>query len=498
MDSLKKMTTELKDVVSYTLNINNKSHIMNDLIDSVININWSGKVICSCGKTMDSFYRSNFCYPCFWNSPLASQSIFKPELCTAHLDIEERDLAWEKDFQIAPHYVYLANSSGIKVGITRGTQGVIRWMDQGASQAIIFAQVPNRRFSGDIEVALKSHVADKTNWRKMLSAAPEKVDLVAMKNQLIYTLLLSINLSLFAQIDPKKIDIVRDAYGVPHIFAKTDAEVAYGLAWAHAEDDFTTIQQSYLAGNNLLSNHLGKKGIPADFLAQFIRSDELVERDYEIKTSPEYKRILEGYAQGINRYAATHPEEVLSQQLFPVTPKRMMRYAQLQLFISSKGDYWVSKILDDDLNYTPSKEDLKGSNTFAFNSSKTTDGETYLAINTHQPLDGPVSWYEAHLCSEEGTNILGALFAGSPNILIGANEHLAWAHTVNQPDKMDVFALEMHPKKKNVYVVDGEEYPLETFKAKLTFKVLGIPSWDYYQNHLIEILLPIRALEGSM
>jgi len=80
-----------------------------------------------------------------------------------------------------------------------------------------------------------------------------------MKNQLIYTLLLSINLSLFAQIDPKKIDIVRDAYGVPHIFAKTDAEVAYGLAWAHAEDDFITIQQSYLAGNNLLSNHLGKK-----------------------------------------------------------------------------------------------------------------------------------------------------------------------------------------------------------------------------------------------
>ena len=206
-----------------------------------------------------------------------------------------------------------------------------------------------------------------------------------MKSHLAFTLLLSLNLSLFAQIDPKGIDIVRDAYGVPHIFAKTDAEVAYGLAWAHAEDDFTTIQQSYLAGNNLLSKHLGKKGIPADFLAQFIGSEELVEQNYAIKTSPEYKKILEGYAQGINRYAATHPEEVLSQELFPVTPKRMMRYAQLQLFISSKGDYWVSKILDDDLDYTPSKEDLKGSNTFAFNSTKTTDGNTYLAINTHQP-----------------------------------------------------------------------------------------------------------------
>ena len=82
------------------------------------------------------------------------------------LDIEERDLEWEKEFQLKPHYVYLANSSGLKVGITRITQGITRWMDQGASQAILFAKVPNRRYSGDIEVALKKHVSDVTNWRK--------------------------------------------------------------------------------------------------------------------------------------------------------------------------------------------------------------------------------------------------------------------------------------------------------------------------------------------
>lgn len=299
-----------------------------------------------------------------------------------------------------------------------------------------------------------------------------------IKNQfssLLLSVLLTICTTVYSQINPKEIDIIRDEYGVPHIFAKTDAEVAYGLAWAHAEDDFKTIQQSYLAGNNMLSAYLGKKGIPADFLAQFIRSEELVERDYETKTSPEYKKILEGYAAGMNQYAATHPEEVLSDELFPVTPKRMMRYAQLQLFISSKGDYWVSKIISNDLKYVPSKEETKGSNTFAFNSSKTTDGNTYLAINTHQPLDGPVSWYEAHLCSEEGTNIIGALFAGSPSVLIGANEYLGWAHTVNQPDKTDVFELEMHPSKKNVYLVDGKEHLLESFKAKLSMKILGIP-----------------------
>mgnify|MGYP001187855328 CR=1 FL=1 len=185
-DTLKKMDTELKDVVNYTLEIHGKIHNMNNYIGKCIRIEWSGAVICICGKEMNSFYRnSGYCYKCYWDSPQASQSIFKPELCTAHLGIEERDLEWEKEFQITPHYVYLANSSGIKVGITRYSEGVVRWMDQGASQAILLAEVPNRRFSGDIEVSLKRFVADITNWRKMLSGTPEPVDLVKMKEELL-------------------------------------------------------------------------------------------------------------------------------------------------------------------------------------------------------------------------------------------------------------------------------------------------------------------------
>jgi len=183
-DTLKKMETQLGEIVHYTLDINGVRHEMNDYIGTQIRIEWSGSVICQCGKKAEKFYRSSYCYKCFWESPLASQSIFKPELCTAHLGIEERDLEWEKEFQIAPHYVYLANSSGIKVGITRGSQGVIRWMDQGASQAILLAEVPNRRFSGDIEVSLKGFVADVTNWRKMLSGVPKSVDLVKLKKEL--------------------------------------------------------------------------------------------------------------------------------------------------------------------------------------------------------------------------------------------------------------------------------------------------------------------------
>ena len=183
-DSLKKMKTELCDEVKYFLEINNEIHNMNEIIDKNITIEWIGKIICNCGKEKKKIFRSVFCYNCYWTLPEASQSIFKPELCTAHLDIEERDLEWEKKFQIAPHYVYLANSSGIKVGITRKSQGITRWIDQGASQAILLAEVPNRRFSGDIEVSLKRFVNDVTNWRKMLSGEPQSIDLIKLKKEL--------------------------------------------------------------------------------------------------------------------------------------------------------------------------------------------------------------------------------------------------------------------------------------------------------------------------
>ena len=296
-----------------------------------------------------------------------------------------------------------------------------------------------------------------------------------MKFNLLIILIFGISFSSISQIDPTDIEIVRDSFGVPHIYAKTDAQVAYGLAWAHAEDDFETIQYAYLAGNGLLGHHLGKDGIGADFLSSFIGSEELYERKFDSDISLEYLEVLKGYSAGLNSYAKHNPDEVLSSKLFPVTPKKMMRYGQLQLFISSRGDYWVSKILNNNLDFDPINQSPIGSNTFAFNSKKTTDGNTYLAINTHQPLDGPVSWYEAHLCSEEGTNILGALFAGSPSILIGVNEDLGWAHTVNLPDKTDVFALEMHPEKKLKYRVDNQYLDLEVHKAKLTVKVLGIP-----------------------
>ena len=276
----------------------------------------------------------------------------------------------------------------------------------------------------------------------------------------------------FSQINPNNIDIVRDKFGIPHIYAKTDAEVAYGLAWVNSEDDFKTIQEAYLAGNAMLSNHIGLKGAPADFISQFIGSSSLIEEKID-EISKDYMKVVEGYAQGLNAYARANPDKVLLRKLFPITPKKMLMYSQLQLFISNEGAYWAGRILNNDTQDDYLDQNLTGSNVIAMNSAKTISGETFLAINTHQPLEGPTSWYEVHLNSEEGTNIIGTMYPGTPNVLIGVNEHLGWSHTVNYPDKTDVFKLKMKNKRK--YIVDGEEYELEKHKAKISIKLLGIP-----------------------
>ena len=289
-------------------------------------------------------------------------------------------------------------------------------------------------------------------------------------NKIIY-LLIATSFA-HSQINPNNIEIVRDQFGVPHIYAQTDAEVAFGLAWANAEDDFITIQEAYLAGNAMLSNYLGLKGAAADFITQFIGSKSLI--DEKIGTiSEDYMEVVEGYSQGLNAYARKNPNKVLYKKLFPITPKKMLMYSQLQLFISNEGAYWAGRILNNDTQDGFLDQNLTGSNVIAMNSSKTVTGETFLAINTHQPLEGPTSWYEVHLNSEEGTNIIGTMYPGTPNILIGVNEHLGWSHTVNYPDKTDVFKLRMKNKRK--YIVDGEEYELEKLKAKISIKVLGIP-----------------------
>jgi acyl-homoserine-lactone acylase len=295
-----------------------------------------------------------------------------------------------------------------------------------------------------------------------------------MRNFLPTLLVLLFTLKSYSQINPDHIEIIRDNYGVPHIYAATDPEVAYGFAWAQAEDHFKLIQEGYLAGNGLLGKLIGLKGAGADFLTQLIQSEETVNKYYNT-LDKKFIALAEAFAAGLNAYAKKYPEQILEKKLFPLTVKKLLRYTQLQLFISNEADKLVSGIVNNSLSW-PYKieEDSKGSNFIAVSRNRTGSDETFLAINTHQPLEGPTSWYEAHLVSEEGTNIIGAAFPGTPCILTGANEYLGWTHTVNYPDKADVYALQMHPKKKDVYLVDGKPYTLEKFKAKLTVKFLGI------------------------
>ncbi len=300
--------------------------------------------------------------------------------------------------------------------------------------------------------------------------------LVVMKSIVVSVLLLLVFVGASAQaINPTKIDIVRDKWGVPHIFANTDGEVAYGLAYAHAEDDFNTIQTSFMGGKAMLGRYKGKDGASVDYVVHLLRIRELVESHYEKDISAQYKKVLEGYSAGINAYAKAHKEEVLLKQLFPITPKDMLCYSVLQLCVLSGADAALKSIFGNTVP-TIELEKMKpvGSNAYAFNSNKTADGQTYLNINAHQPLEGPVSWYEAHLSSNEGWNIIGALFPGAPSILLGCNQNLAWAHTVNYPDKIDVYQLQVNPANKLQYNFENKWETLEEGKAKLKVKVSGI------------------------
>jgi acyl-homoserine-lactone acylase len=292
-----------------------------------------------------------------------------------------------------------------------------------------------------------------------------------IQSALLLLLLLTTAPTLSAQFDPTRIDIVRDAYGVPHIFAKTDAEVAYGLAWAHCEDDFHTLQTCFLISKGLMGRTAGKEGAAVDFVIQFIRAREFAEKHYT-DISADYQRVLEGYCAGFNRYAAMHPKELRHRAVAPITPLDMATYAMLQMFVFTGGTHAVEAIVQ---NKTPeSLPTAHGSNAYAFNANKTADGQTYLAINSHQPWEGIVAWYEAHLCSEEGWNILGGLFPGAPNILIGCNEHLGWTHTVNNPDKLDVYQLEMNPANPDQYKLDNQWLTLESRRIPLRVKMGGI------------------------
>lgn len=187
--NIRKMRAELPSEagapVQYRLPIGDDELPINDYLGKPLQLEYTGKIHCThCGRKTNKSFSQGFCFPCMKSLAQCDMCIMKPEQC--HYEQGTcREPLWGEQHCLTPHYVYLANSSGVKVGITRETQVPTRWIDQGAIQALPILKVQTRYISGLVEVALAEHVADKTNWRKMLKGEVEPVDLMAKRDQLL-------------------------------------------------------------------------------------------------------------------------------------------------------------------------------------------------------------------------------------------------------------------------------------------------------------------------
>jgi len=190
---LRKMITDLSETVQYRLPLvqaDNSTALfidMNKLIGKNIKLSYQGDITCvACGDKTKKSYSQGHCYMCMKSLPECDMCIMKPETC--HYAAGTcRDSVWGDEHCMQKHFVYLANSSGLKVGITRGTQVPTRWMDQGAVQALPIFQVKNRLMSGLLEMIIKKHMSDKTDWRKMLKGIVEEIDLKARRDEVFET-----------------------------------------------------------------------------------------------------------------------------------------------------------------------------------------------------------------------------------------------------------------------------------------------------------------------
>lgn len=280
--------------------------------------------------------------------------------------------------------------------------------------------------------------------------------------------------------------IARDEYGVPHIWGERDADTAFGLGYAHASDDWETIQTTLVAARGQLARFEGPDAAPTDYIVRLLRIRELVSERYTLDLTEETRAILEAYAAGITLYAAENPLRVWGGAL-PVTGEDIVAGFVLRTPFMYGLDSDLAELFEDERQRTISMADTDtafqwlegqrlpfGSNAFAIAPSFSDDGATRLIINSHQPYEGPVAWYEARLRSDEGWDMAGGTFPGAPLILHGHNADLGWAHTVNLPDLADIYVLETEGDR---YLLDGEWRDLEHGTARLNVRLFGSIRW---------------------
>ena len=278
-------------------------------------------------------------------------------------------------------------------------------------------------------------------------------------------------------------EIERDALGVPHIYGETNADMAFGLAYAQAEDGWEILEESLPYYRGQAAQFFGKDAAATDYLVKWLGFWQVIERDYDALLKPDTKEYLKAFAEGFNAFAEANPERV-SLDVLPVTPQDVIAAHMLRHPLFYGFEKSISAIRAESRQFEVSEPPMLpntaitlGSNATAVAPLRSRDGSTLLMINSHQPLTGPVSWYEVHLRSGEGINVMGGLFIGAPALGVGFSEHHGWGATVNQPDLVDVFVLDIDPENENRYRLDGEWRELEAFNIPIKVLLWGWLPW---------------------
>ncbi len=304
--------------------------------------------------------------------------------------------------------------------------------------------------------------------------------------------------------------VIRDRFGVPHIYGKRDADVAFGLAYAHAEDDWATIEEVVFFSRGALAERKGKDAAIPDYLIGALRISRDVKENYENDLAPQTRAIAEAYAAGLNLWCAQERDNC-SPGAAPVTGYDVIAGFTSRTPFFYGLDAQLKAIFEGDVKTTKAAETAReaflrideknelGSNAMAVAPVRSSDGHTRLMVNSHQPYEGPVAWYEARLKSEEGWDIIGGLFPGAPVVLLGAGPNLGWAHTVNRPDLVDVYELTVDdPKKPTKYKFDGEWRDFDADKVKFRVKLFGPFSLPVTRPSLYSVHGPVFVTDNGV
>jgi penicillin amidase/acyl-homoserine-lactone acylase len=290
--------------------------------------------------------------------------------------------------------------------------------------------------------------------------------------------------------DKYQVRIVRDKYAVPHIFGVRDVDAAFGLAYAHAEDDFKTMQDVLLVTRGKLATLHGVDAAKTDYLVQFMGVWDVVNAGYESRINQQTRDHAQAYADGVNYYASEHPAEIAAG-LLPVTGKDIVAGFTFKTPLFYGFDQAVAAVVEgrygtglDKLAYlqvTDSPQPDIGSQGIAIAPLRSNDGYTRLLVNSHQPLTGPVAWYETRVKTDQGWDMAGSTFPGAPVILHGHGPTLGWASTVNKPDLVDVYQLTINPNNENQYLLDGEWQNFEVKDAVIDVTFWGPIRWTFHE-----------------